>query len=68
METKFKIDQKVVYPSQGVGKVIDIFEKKFKDELLLYYKIYIHIFLPLFPFISFGRFVNRPYELLGLFS
>ena len=41
METKFSIDQKVVYPSQGVGKVIDIFEKKFKDELLLYYKIYI---------------------------
>jgi len=41
METKFSIDQKVVYPSQGVGKVIDIFEKKFKDNLLLYYKIYI---------------------------
>lgn len=41
METKFSIDQKVVYPSQGVGKVIDIFEKKFRDEVLLYYKIYI---------------------------
>ena len=41
METKFSIDQKVVYPSQGVGKVIDIFEKQFKDEMLLYYKIYI---------------------------
>ena len=41
METKFSIDQKVVYPSQGVGKVIDIFEKQFKDEVLLYYKIYI---------------------------
>ena len=41
METKFSIDQKVVYPSQGVGKVIDIFEKKFKDNMLLYYKIYI---------------------------
>jgi len=36
METKFSIDQKVVYPSQGVGKVIDIFEKKFKDNMLLY--------------------------------
>lgn len=41
MDTKFSIDQKVVYPSQGVGKVIDIFEKKFRDEMLLYYKIYI---------------------------
>lgn len=41
MDTKFSIDQKVVYPSQGVGKVIDIFEKKFRDEVLLYYKIYI---------------------------
>ena len=41
METKFSIDQKVVYPSQGVGKVIDIFEKQFRDEMLLYYKIYI---------------------------
>ena len=28
METKFKVDQKVVYPSQGVGVVTEIFEKK----------------------------------------
>lgn len=41
METKFKVDQKVVYPSQGVGVVTEIFEKKFKDEMNLYYKIYI---------------------------
>ena len=41
METKFKIDQKVVYPSQGVGIVKEIFEKKFNDEMNLYYKIYI---------------------------
>ena len=41
METKFKVNQKVVYPSQGVGVVTEIFEKKFKDELNLYYKIYI---------------------------
>ena len=41
MDTKFNIDQKVVYPSQGVGKVIDIFEKSFKSQVLLYYKIYI---------------------------
>ena len=41
METKFKVDQKVVYPSQGVGVVTEIFEKKFRDEMNLYYKIYI---------------------------
>ncbi len=41
MATKFKIDQKVVYPSQGVGIVKDVFEKSFKDTKVLYYKIYI---------------------------
>ena len=41
METKFKVNQKVVYPSQGVGVVTEIFEKKFKEEMNLYYKIYI---------------------------
>ena len=41
MATKFKINQKVVYPSQGVGIVKDVFEKTFKDNTVLYYKIYI---------------------------
>ena len=41
METEFKVDQKVVYPSQGVGIVKEIFEKTFKDHNILYYKIYI---------------------------
>lgn len=41
METEFKVDQKVVYPSQGVGIVKEIFEKAFKDQNILYYKIYI---------------------------
>ena len=41
MATKFKVDQKVVYPSQGVGIVKDVFEKAFKDNKVLYYKIYI---------------------------
>lgn len=41
METEFKVEQKVVYPSQGVGIVKEIFEKTFKDEKILYYKIYI---------------------------
>ena len=40
METKFKIDQKVVYPSQGVGIVKEVFEKTFKDQTIPYYKIY----------------------------
>lgn len=39
--TTFKVKQKVVYPSQGVGTITEIFEKKFKGELLLYYKIYL---------------------------
>ena len=41
METKFNVDQKVVYPSQGVGKVTEIFKKMFKDEEMDYYKIHI---------------------------
>ena len=41
MDTKFVVDQKVVYPSQGVGIVREVFEKTFKDKVTLYYKIYI---------------------------
>jgi len=41
METKFKIDQKIVYPCQGVGKVVEIFERTFRDKPTTYYKIYI---------------------------
>lgn len=41
--TKFKLNQQVVYPSQGVGKIIEIFEKVFKEEKLLYYKIYLEV-------------------------
>ena len=41
MAHKFKINQKVVYPSQGVGIVKEVFEKTFKDETVPYYKIYI---------------------------
>ena len=37
-ETKFQIDQKIVYPSQGVG---EIFEKIFRGTPMMYYKIYI---------------------------
>lgn len=40
---KFQVDQKIVYPSQGVGKVTEITEKKFKDQLLKYYVIYLEV-------------------------
>lgn len=41
MNAKFTVNQKVVYPSQGVGKVIEIFEKDFHGTSTVYYKIYI---------------------------
>lgn len=40
-KTAFKINQKVVYPSQGVGKITEIFDKEFKEEMMPYYKIYL---------------------------
>ena len=40
-ETEFQIDQKIVYPSQGVGKITEIFEKIFRGTPMMYYKIYI---------------------------
>ena len=41
MKAKFRVNQKVVYPSQGVGKVTEIFEKVFNGNPTNYYKIYI---------------------------
>lgn len=41
--TKFKVDQKVVYPSQGVGKITEIFEKSFNGHKTLYYRIYLEV-------------------------
>ena len=37
----FVIDQKVVYPSQGVGLIKDIIQKKFNNAKIPYYVIYI---------------------------
>lgn len=42
-EYKFQIDQKVVYPSQGVGKITAVTERKFKGETLTYYDIYLAV-------------------------
>ena len=37
----FQIDQRVVYPSQGVGRILEIREKTFKESKVLYYIIYL---------------------------
>jgi CarD family transcriptional regulator len=39
----FKLNQKVVYPSQGVGKIVEVLEKKFNAKPLSYYKIYLEV-------------------------
>ncbi|MCQ2579464.1 MAG: CarD family transcriptional regulator, partial [Treponemataceae bacterium] len=39
----YEINQKIVYPSQGVGRITDITEKKFKDKFLKYYVIYLEV-------------------------
>ncbi|GMO12454.1 MAG: transcriptional regulator [Treponemataceae bacterium] len=39
----FEIEQKVVYPSQGVGRITDICEKPFRDAMLQYYVIYLEV-------------------------
>ncbi|MDR1901596.1 MAG: CarD family transcriptional regulator [Treponema sp.] len=41
--TDFRVDQKVVYPSQGVGIIISIVEKEFKSEKIPYYIIYLEV-------------------------
>ena len=39
----FQVDQKVVYPSQGVGVIKSIEQKKFKDTKIMYYVIYLEV-------------------------
>ncbi|HTX73982.1 MAG TPA: CarD family transcriptional regulator [Rectinemataceae bacterium] len=39
--TEFAVDQRIVYPSQGVGRITEIREKSFKDAKVLYYIIYL---------------------------
>ncbi|HAE21083.1 MAG TPA: CarD family transcriptional regulator [Spirochaetaceae bacterium] len=39
--TDFDVGQRIVYPSQGVGKIIDLQDKSFKDNSILYYTIYL---------------------------
>lgn len=42
-ESTFKVNEKVVYPSHGIGIITDIFDKDFKGKTLTYYKIYIEV-------------------------
>ncbi|NLM00049.1 MAG: CarD family transcriptional regulator [Treponema sp.] len=42
-KTAYKVNQKIVYPSQGVGKITEIKEKTFREQTLLYYVIYIEV-------------------------
>jgi CarD family transcriptional regulator len=39
-QTQYKVNQQIVYPAQGVGKIIEIREKQFKDSSVLYYIVY----------------------------
>jgi len=39
----FQVDQKVVYPSQGVGVIRSIIQKKFKESKIPYYVIYLEV-------------------------
>ena len=41
--TTYKVNQKIVYPSQGVGTIQEIKEKKFKEQMILYYVIYLDV-------------------------
>ena len=40
---EFAVDQRVVYPSQGVGQVKEILEKKLGENTVKYYKIYLEV-------------------------
>ncbi len=42
-KTEFAINQKIVYPSQGVGTITDVFKKEFHGEQISYYKIYLDV-------------------------
>lgn len=39
--TEFEINQRIVYPSQGVGRIVEIREKHFKETVVLYYVVYL---------------------------
>ncbi len=42
-KTEFALNQKIVYPSQGVGKITEIFKRDFQGQQVYYYKIYVEV-------------------------
>jgi CarD family transcriptional regulator len=40
---RFQVQQKIVYPSQGVGVITAMQEREFKGEKVLYYMIYVEV-------------------------
>jgi len=42
-DSRFKLNEQIVYPLQGVGKITSIDERPFKDKMLWYYTIYLEI-------------------------
>lgn len=42
-ETQFRVNQKIVYPLQGVGHVKEIQKRDFRGKTLLYYQIYLKV-------------------------
>ena len=43
MSTQFSLNEKIVYPSQGVGEIKEIFERKNGDSTVQYYRIYLEV-------------------------
>jgi len=43
VKPRFKVNQKVVYPIQGVGNIQSIFERDFQGRRVLYYTIYLQV-------------------------
>ena len=42
-DVKFEVNQKIVYPSQGVGNIVEIQERMFRNQKLKYYVIYLDV-------------------------
>lgn len=59
---EFAVGQRVVYPSQGVGQVKEIFEKKVGENIVKYYKIYLEVsdMVVMVPVANTGMIGIRP--------
>lgn len=42
-DIEFAVEQRVVYPSQGVGQITEIFDKQVGEKTITYYKIYLEV-------------------------